>query len=99
MKYPLNTFLAIVSMATLTHTAMAGPLMNSDLDRDGYDNYLDFDTDGDGLPDDFEKDNNFRSGRHQSHSISNVKNRVNNFVKQIDEILYFTNFHQLLYSF
>ena len=59
MKYPLNTFLAIVSMATLTHTAMAGPLMNSDLDRDGYDNYLDFDTDGDGLPDDFEKDNNF----------------------------------------
>ena len=38
--------------------------------------------------DDFEKDTNFRSGRHQSHSVSNVKNRINNFVKQIDEILY-----------
>ena len=36
--------------------------------------------------DDFEEDINFCSGK--SHSISNVKHRVNNFVKQIDEIPY-----------
>ena len=36
--------------------------------------------------DDFEEDTNFCPGK--SHSISNVKNRINNFIKQIDEIPY-----------
>merc|ERR1712079_806988 len=36
--------------------------------------------------DDFEENTNFCSG--ETHSISNVKNRINNFVKQIDEIPY-----------
>ena len=39
--------------------------------------------------DDFEENTNFCSG--ETHSISNVKNRINDFVKQIDEIHQFSS--------
>ena len=45
--------------------------------------------------DDFEKDTNFRSGRHQSHSVSNVKT----WTTSLNKLTKFTNFHQLSYSF
>ena len=47
--------------------------------------------------DDFEEDTDFSSGTKIPFNIK--RGNVNNFAKQSDEILYFTNFHQLLYSF